>query len=72
MLTDIKLAVASDAPAVAEMVGALLHEIMAATATKSFRFSQSDTEARLRCWLGDGTYTVLLAQQGSIAVGFWP
>ena len=70
MPTDIKQAVASDAPAIAEMVGELLQEIMATTATRSFQFSQSGTEARLRRWLDDGTYTVLLAQQGSIAVGF--
>jgi hypothetical protein len=59
MSIDIKQAVASDIPAVAEMVGELLHEIMAATGTKSFQFSQFDSEARLRSWLGDGTYTVL-------------
>jgi len=70
MSTDIDQAVASDAPAVAEMAGELLHEIMAATGTTSFRFSQSDTEARLRSWLVDGTYTVLLARQGPTAVGF--
>ena len=70
MSTDVNQAIASDAPAVAEMVGELLHEIMAATGTKSFQFSQSDSEARLRSWLGDGTYTVLLARQGAAVVGF--
>ena len=52
------------------MVGELLHEIMVATGTTSFRFSQFDTEARLRSWLVDGTYTVLLARQGPAAIGF--
>ena len=70
MSTDIEQAVASDAPAVAEMVGELLHEIMAVTGTTSFRFFKFDTEARLRSWLVEGTYTVLLARQGPTAVGF--
>lgn len=70
MPDDIKQAVVSDAPAVAQMVGELLHEIMAAIAAQSFRFSRSDTETRLRTWLGDGTYTVLLARQDSMAVAF--
>ena len=70
MPVDVRQAVVSDAPAVAEMVGELLGEIMAATATKSFLFSQSATEDRLRRWLDDGTYTVLLAQQDQVTVAF--
>ncbi len=60
----------SDAPIIAELVGELLQEIMAAIGTKAFGFSQADTEARARSWLTDGSYTVLLAHEGEVAVGF--
>ena len=59
----------SDAPMVAALVGELLQEIMAAIGTKAFRFSPDDTEVRLRTWLADGTYTVLLAYAGVAIVG---
>jgi len=60
----------SDARVVAELVGELLQEIMAAMGTKAFRFSPSETEVRLRTWLTEGSYTVLLAQEDAAAVAF--
>jgi GNAT superfamily N-acetyltransferase len=70
MSLDIRPAVPFDAPAIAELAGEFLHEIMAATETKSFRFSLSDTDLRLRTWLADGSYRVLLAYEDSALVGF--
>jgi GNAT superfamily N-acetyltransferase len=70
MPVDVRQAVVSDAPVVAEMVGELLREIMSATAATSFRFSQPATEDRLRGWLDAGAYTVLLAEQDQVTVGF--
>ena len=60
----------SDAPVVAELVGELLHEIMAAIGTQAFEFSQSDTEERARRWTLDETYIVLLAHDQDSVVGF--
>ena len=60
----------SDAPLVAELVGALLHGIMAAIGTKAFKYSLADTEARARAWLTEGTYTVLLAYEDETVAGF--
>ena len=60
----------TDAPVIAELVGELLREIMAVIGTRAFRFSSADTEARLRTWLTDGTYIVLLAREGAAAAGF--
>ncbi len=59
----------SDAPVIAELVGELLHEIMAAIETKVFAFSAVDTDARARRWLTEGRYTVRLANEGGTAVG---
>lgn len=70
MQIRVQAAQPSDAPLIAELVGELLHEIMAAVGTKAFRFSLSDTEARLRMWLADGSYRVLLARDGVAVVGF--
>lgn len=60
----------SDAPLVADLVGELLQEIMTAIGTQAFAFSLVETEARMRAWLEDGSYTVLLARDGDTAVGF--
>lgn len=60
----------SDAPIVAELVGELLQEIMAAIGAEAFGFSQAETEARARGWLTDGIYTVLLARNGEATLGF--
>lgn len=60
----------SDTPLVADLVGELLQEIMTAIGTQAFAFSLVETEARMRAWLEDGSYTVLLARDGDTAVGF--
>src|SRR4029077_7747621 len=53
-----------DAPVIAQMVGELLREIMAMVETKVFEFHQEGTEARARCWITNGKYSVLLARNG--------
>ncbi len=60
----------SDAPAIAELVGELLHEVMASTGTRAFGFSPLATAARARSWLADGSYTILLASEGGTVIGF--
>ncbi|MEO5956443.1 MAG: GNAT family N-acetyltransferase [Nitrospiraceae bacterium] len=55
----------TDAPIIAQMVGELLHEIMASIGTKAFRVDREKTEARARFWIEDGTYIVLLARDGA-------
>ena len=50
-----------DAPVIAEMVGELLQEIMTAIGSHVFSFNASETETRLRSWLGNGLYTTFLA-----------
>jgi GNAT superfamily N-acetyltransferase len=52
----------ADAAVIAEMVGELLQEIMTAIGSKVFSFDSTDTEHRLRTWLGNGTYTVFVAR----------
>jgi len=51
-------------------VGKLLHEIMAAVSDKVFNFHQADTETRAGAWLRDGCYSVLLAREGNVPIGF--
>jgi GNAT superfamily N-acetyltransferase len=51
-----------DAGVIAEMVGELLREIMAAIGTQAFDFHQEETEARVRFWVANGKYSVLLAR----------
>ncbi len=63
-------ALPKDAEVIASMVGELLHEIMAAVSEKAFNFDHHDTEARARTWLSDGSYLVLVARVGGVAVGF--
>ena len=53
-----------DAPIIAQMVGELLHEIMALVGTKTFGFQQEETETRARSWMTNGKYSVLLARDG--------
>ena len=60
----IEYAQPDDASVVAQMVGELLHEIMAMVGTKAFVFHQEETEARARSWMTDGKYSVLLARDG--------
>ena len=59
-----------DAAVVATLVGELLHEIMAVVSDKVFNFSQADTEARACAWLRDGCYSVLLARDSDVPIGF--
>ena len=54
-----------DASVIAQMVGELLHEIMALVETKTFGFHQEETETRARSWITDGKYSVLLARDGA-------
>ena len=51
----------ADAAVIAEMVGELLEEIMSAIGANVFSFDPTDTENRVRTWLGNGTYTVFVA-----------
>ncbi len=63
-------AATSDAGIIAEMVGELLQEIMAAIESRVFTFDPAETEARARTWLQDRIYTVFLARAGEEAAGF--
>lgn len=53
-----------DAPAIAQMVGELLREIMALVGTNTFSFHEEETETRARSWITDGTYSIVLARDG--------
>ena len=53
-----------DASVIAQMVGELLHEIMALVGTKAFGFHRDETETQARSWITDGKYSVLLARDG--------
>ena len=55
----------NDAPVIAQMVGELLHEIMASIGTKAFSVDREVTEARARSWIEDGTYIVLVARDAA-------
>ncbi|MEQ1793815.1 MAG: GNAT family N-acetyltransferase [Nitrospira sp.] len=70
MSIQIAQAQPEDAAAVAMLVGELLHEIMAAVKAKAFNFHQAETEARAAAWLRDGLYSVLLACDGGMPIGF--
>jgi GNAT superfamily N-acetyltransferase len=61
-----------DASVIAQMVGELLREIMAAIGTQAFGFDREETEARARSWMTDGRYRVLLARDadGGEPLGF--
>lgn len=70
MSIQITQAQPEDAAVVATLVGELLHEIMAAVSDKVFNFHHADTEARASTWLRDGCYSVLLAREGGVPIGF--
>jgi len=57
----IRRAVADDAPTLAEMVGELLTEIMAATNTKAFNFELNQTVQRLIDFIRHEKYFVFIA-----------
>ena len=61
-----------DAPAIAPLVGALLDEIMQAIGIHAFHFNLAETTARLREFLEQGHYHVLVARYESepAIVGF--
>ena len=52
----------ADAPVIAEMVGELLNEIMRATGNQAFHFSLEETTARLKTFLEQEKYHVLVAR----------
>jgi GNAT superfamily N-acetyltransferase len=58
----IELAQPDDAPAIAPLVGALLEEIMQAIGTQAFHFNLVETTDRLREFLEQGHYHVLVAR----------
>ena len=62
----------ADAPVVAEMVGELLNEIMRATGNQAFHFNLEETTARLRTFLEQEKYHVLIARDETAGteVGF--
>ncbi|MEQ1627673.1 MAG: GNAT family N-acetyltransferase [Nitrospira sp.] len=70
MSIQITQAQPGEAAVVATLVGELLHEIMAAVTDKVFNFHHADTEARASAWLRDGCYSVLLACDGDVPIGF--
>ena len=71
MSIRIQQAQPSDATIIAEMVGELLHEIMAAIGANVFTYDRAGTEMRAKTWLTDRTYTVFLAREdGGLVTGF--
>ena len=67
----IQKATATDAPAVAILVGELLAEIMAAIGVQAFHFDLDETTARLADFINREKYFVFAARDGSGAlVGF--
>ena len=70
MSIQIRQAQPEEAAVVAALVGELLHEIMTAVSDKVFNFHQAETEARAAAWLRDGLYSVLLARDGEVPIGF--
>jgi len=70
MQIQIRPAQPANAQVIAEMVGELLHEIMAAVGSAVFVFDPAETEARVRSWLADRPYKVFLAFNNDRAAGF--
>jgi len=66
----VEQAQASDAPLIADMVGELLHEIMAAIGSRVFSFDRDETVARAKGWLAEGSYKIFLAVDGTTTLGF--
>ncbi|MES2366092.1 MAG: GNAT family N-acetyltransferase [Pseudomonadota bacterium] len=61
----------SDTPAIAQMVGELLDEIMRATGNRAFHFNLDETTALLKTLLEQGKYHVLVARdEKGTEVGF--
>ena len=67
----IEIATVDDSPPVAVMVGELLGEIMDATGSHAFNFDLDATTARLKGFIEQGRYHVLLARDaGGSETGF--
>jgi GNAT superfamily N-acetyltransferase len=69
-MLSIEIAAPDDAETVAQMVKALLEEIMAATGTAHFKADPAELRARCREFLQQGAYTVWLAREGKEWAGF--
>ena len=68
---NIETAAVEDTQALAVMVGELLDEIMGATGSHAFNFNLEETTARLKGFLEQGRYFVLMARDGAgAACGF--
>ena len=67
---SIEPAAPAEAETVALLVKALLEEIMAASGAAKFTLDFAATVARCRDFLKSGEYTVLVARQQHMAVGF--
>jgi len=66
----IRAATAHDVPKVAEMVGELLAEIMAAIGEQAFNFDLAATADRLRTFIDLQKYFVFVAWDGDVPAGF--
>jgi GNAT superfamily N-acetyltransferase len=60
----IKEATVDDSPILAVMVGELLNEIMTATGSHAFKFNLEETTVRLKEFIDQGRYFVLIARAG--------
>lgn len=69
-MLSIDLAKADDTDSVAQMVKALLEEIMAATGTAHFKVGQGELRMRCRDFLQHGAYTVWVAREEKEMAGF--
>ena len=56
-------ATSADSPGIALMVGELLNEIMSATGTPAFNFNLEETTERLKGFIEQGRYFVLVARR---------
>jgi GNAT superfamily N-acetyltransferase len=62
---NIEIATVDDSQALAVMVGELLDEIMSATGSYAFNFNLEETTVRLKGFLEQGRYFVLMARNGA-------
>jgi len=67
---NIRVATIHDAPKIAEMVGELLAEIMAAIGEQAFNFDLAATSERLRDFISREKYFVFVAVDGESPAGF--
>jgi len=69
-MLSIEIAEPENAETVAQMVKALLEEIMAATGAAHFKADQAELRTRCRDFLQQGAYTVWVAREGKEMAGF--